>query len=139
MAFNEPHKWAEWLPAAEWWYNSLYHTSIKKSPFEALYEYPPPQVGEISVPCDASPEARITLHDKDHMLKTLQYNLTQAQSKMKKFADLKRTERTLDEGDMVFLKMQPYSETALGLRTSLKLTSKYYGPFKILKRIMLAV
>lgn len=41
MAFREPKKWADWLPTAEWWYNSAYHTSIKKSPFEALYGYTP--------------------------------------------------------------------------------------------------
>lgn len=36
---------------------------------------------------------------------------------------------------MVYLKTQPYRETALGLRNRLKLTSKWYGPFKVLKRI----
>jgi transposase InsO family protein len=37
MTFTEPRKWIEWLPAAEWWYNTSYHSAIKKSPFEALY------------------------------------------------------------------------------------------------------
>ena len=36
---------------------------------------------------------------------------------------------------MVYLKMQPYRETALGLRNALKLTSKWYGPFKIMKKV----
>ena len=36
---------------------------------------------------------------------------------------------------MVYLKMQPYRETALGLRNSLKLTSKWYGPYKVLKKV----
>jgi hypothetical protein len=31
--------------------------------------------------------------------------------------------------------MQPYRETALGLRNSLKLTSKYYGPFRVLATV----
>ena len=53
----------------------------------------------------------------------------------KKFADAKRTERTFAVGDMVYLKMQPYRETSLGLRNSLKLTSKWYGPFRVLKKI----
>jgi hypothetical protein len=42
MVFKEPQKWADWLPAAEWWYNTAYHTAIKTSPFEALYGYKPP-------------------------------------------------------------------------------------------------
>jgi hypothetical protein len=41
MAFKEPTKWCDWLPTAELWYNCAYHTSIKMSPFEALYEYAP--------------------------------------------------------------------------------------------------
>ena len=69
------------------------------------------------------------------MIKKLQQNLAQAQQRMKKFADLHRTEREFVEGDMVYLKMQPYRETALGLRNSLKLASKWYGPFRITKRV----
>jgi hypothetical protein len=44
MAFQEPKKWSTWLTTAEWWYNSSYHTAIKTSPFEASYEYKPPQL-----------------------------------------------------------------------------------------------
>ena len=69
------------------------------------------------------------------MVKVLQQNLTRAQQRMKKFADANRTERTFAVGDMVYLKMQPYRETSLGLRNSLKLTSKWYGPYRIMKRI----
>ena len=132
MAFSEPTKCSNWLAAAEWWYNSSYHTAIKISPFGALYEYPPPSLTSIAVRCDISEDTQVTLAAKDHMLKQLQHNLTQAQQKMKRYADMNRTERTFEEGDMVYLKMQPYRETALGLRNSLKLNSKWYGPFKVL-------
>ena len=71
MAFKEPHKWANWLPTAEWWYNSSYHTSLKCTPFEALYGYPPPQINTIPLPCDVSPEATVTIQEKDNMLKSL--------------------------------------------------------------------
>jgi hypothetical protein len=32
-----PKKWLIWLPLAEFWYNTSYHFSIGRSPFEALY------------------------------------------------------------------------------------------------------
>ena len=35
----------------------------------------------------------------------------------------------------MYLKMQPYRKTTLGLRNSLKLSSKYYGPFRVLQRV----
>jgi hypothetical protein len=38
-------------------------------------------------------------------------------------------------GDVVYLKMQPYRETTLGLRNALKLSSKYYGPFRVLQHV----
>ena len=135
MTFKEPKKWADWLPAAEWWYNSSYHTSLKTSPFQALYGYAPPQIHDISIPCNLSPEAELTLVEQENMLKSLKQNLQQAQNRQKKFADLKRTERHFNVGDMVYLKMQPYRETALGLRNALKLSSKYYGPFRVLKKV----
>jgi hypothetical protein len=54
---------------------------------------------------------------------------------MKKYADQQRTERQFNVGDMVYLKVQPYRETALGLRNTLKLSSKYYGPFRVLQKV----
>ena len=69
------------------------------------------------------------------MLRRLKENLSQAQARMKKYADMKRSERQLAVGDMVYLKMQPYRTAAFGLKQALKLTSKFYGPFKILARV----
>ncbi|KAA3487151.1 NHL repeat-containing protein 2 [Gossypium australe] len=34
--------WLQWLPLAEWWYNSTHHSTIHSSPYEALYGQPPP-------------------------------------------------------------------------------------------------
>lgn len=69
------------------------------------------------------------------MLRRLKENLAQAQSRMKKYADLHRSERQLAVRDMVYLKMQPYRTAAFGLKHALKLTSKYYGPFRVLQKV----
>ena len=42
MVFDKQTKWAQYLPLAEWWYNTSWHSAIKLTPFEALYGYPPP-------------------------------------------------------------------------------------------------
>lgn len=44
MASQRPHKWANWLALAEWWYNSTYKSAIKMTPFEALYGVKPRQM-----------------------------------------------------------------------------------------------
>jgi hypothetical protein len=54
---------------------------------------------------------------------------------MKKYADQNRTPRSFDLGDMVYLKMQPHREHALGRGNPLKLASKWYGPFKIIQTV----
>jgi transposase InsO family protein len=50
MTFQEPRKWLSWLPLAEFWYNTSFHTSLQLTPFQALYGFPPPLISELSIP-----------------------------------------------------------------------------------------
>lgn len=43
-----PSKWASWLPLAEYWYNTNYHSSLGKSPFEVLYGHAPRHFGVLA-------------------------------------------------------------------------------------------
>ena len=54
---------------------------------------------------------------------------------MKYYVDKKRTKRELQNGDEVYLKLQPYKQTSLALRNNLKLSSRYYGPYIVIARI----
>lgn len=135
MTFQEPQNWCSWIALAEWWYNTTYHTAIQMTPFKALYGYSPPQISEFSVPCDVSQEARVTLEEKEAIVQKLKASMEDAQRRMKYYADRNRTERKLEVGDMVYLKLQPYRQNAFGIRGSLKLRGKYYGPFKVLEKV----
>ncbi|KAK9070155.1 hypothetical protein SSX86_010555 [Deinandra increscens subsp. villosa] len=42
MCFGHPKEWCKWLPLAEYWYNTSYHSAIKCSPFEIVYGQAPP-------------------------------------------------------------------------------------------------
>ncbi|KAL8147536.1 hypothetical protein AgCh_005023 [Apium graveolens] len=42
MCHETPKEWTNWLPLAEFWYNSNFHTAIRKTPFEMVYGQPPP-------------------------------------------------------------------------------------------------
>ena len=41
LCLAHPCQWHKWLSLVQWWNNSCYHTSIKMSPFQALYGYKP--------------------------------------------------------------------------------------------------
>lgn len=45
MCGHFPKNWSVWILVAKWWYNSNYHTAIKRFLFEALYGFSPPQLG----------------------------------------------------------------------------------------------
>lgn len=52
------------------------------------------------------------------MTKLLEQHLTRVQQRMKSQADKKRTERQFQEGDMVFLRLQPYIQSSLAPRSN---------------------
>ena len=89
----------EWLPLAEWWYNTTYHSTIKMSPFEALYGYQPPMlvVGHYQNIKNAAVEEFVK--ERKVLEGILRENLQKAQNRMKQFADRKRIERSFEVGD----------------------------------------
>jgi hypothetical protein len=135
MTFAAPKKWLSWLSLAEFWYNTSFHTSLQLTPFQALYGFPPPLISELSILGPEDLDASEFLSAKQQMLEQLKLNLHRAQARMKRYADLQRTERTFSPGDMVYLKMEPYRLAAFGFRGTIKLHSKYYGPFLITQRV----
>jgi hypothetical protein len=40
-----PKRWLDWLPLAEYWYNTSYHSAIQRSPFKAMYGHSPSHFG----------------------------------------------------------------------------------------------
>ena len=65
----------------------------------------------------------------------MRQHLLRVQQRMKHQADKKRTERTFDVGDRVFLKLQPYVQSSVVHKANHKLAFKYFGPFLILEKI----
>ena len=105
---NRPSTWVEWLPLAEFWFNTNFHSSIKMTPFEALYGYLPPRVLDYVASTTRFDVVDLMLRDRQQILSLLKINLCAAQERMRWFANQKRVERFFVVGDWVYLRLQPY-------------------------------
>ncbi|KAK4407690.1 Transposon Ty3-G Gag-Pol polyprotein [Sesamum angolense] len=95
MCHLRPKQWNQWLSLAEYWYNTNFHTSLKLTPFQALYGYPPgpltidPYIPSIQLEVDEY------LTERGKLIELLKHNLKEAQNRMNVYADKHRTEEVL--------------------------------------------
>jgi len=75
---DQPKEWIRWLPWAEWWYNTTYHFTTKMTPFEAVYERPPPILPTYTPGSSIVDQVDRVLQDRTQILWLLKDNLTDA-------------------------------------------------------------
>lgn len=135
VVHDAPTKWASWLPQAEFWYNTTYHSALGCTPYKALYGFDP-HVGQLySQTRSLNAEVQGWMPAHTEHTTVMKEQLARAQSRYKHFADKKRTDRQFSEGEMVYLRLQPYVQSSVVNRPCHKLAMKYFGPFKILTKV----
>jgi hypothetical protein len=132
---DSPKNWSSWLPWAEFCYNTSWHFSTKLTPFEVVYGVPPPRLLSYIPGTTRVQAVDEVLRNREQILSILHHNLQQAQQRMKKYADIKRTERNFEVGQKVYLRLQPYRQMTVAHRRSLKLAPRFYGPFSIVRKV----
>lgn len=70
------------MPLAEWWYNTHFHTYSQLTPYEVVYNQPPP-LHLPYLPNESSNEVDSSMLRREAMINTLKYHLQQAQERMK--------------------------------------------------------
>ncbi|XP_071926549.1 uncharacterized protein [Coffea arabica] len=101
MTSDYPKAWSSWLPLAEYWYNTNFHSAIKTTPFQVVYGQAPP-VHIPYLPGSATVDAvDRSLAARERALHTLKHNLKTAQHRMKHLADKHRSDREFQVGDLV--------------------------------------
>lgn len=132
---GRPKTWAQWLPLAEWWFNTTHHSSTKLTPYQVLYGQPPPSpIHYIPGSSNIATVDQWGL-DRESTLKLLKEHLSQAQNRMKQLADKHQTERVFQVGDWVYLRLQPYKQATVQIRANQKLAPRFYGPYQIIQKV----
>ncbi|WJX12700.1 hypothetical protein P8452_03168 [Trifolium repens] len=126
--------WDKYLPLIEFTYNNSYHASIGMAPFEALYGRrcrTPLCWYEDGESVMLGPEL---VQQTTEKVKMIQEKMKATQSRQKSYHDKKRKDVEFQEGDHVFLRVNSTTGVGRALK-SRKLTSKFIGPYQILKGI----
>uniref|UniRef100_A0A2N9FZS8 Reverse transcriptase n=1 Tax=Fagus sylvatica TaxID=28930 RepID=A0A2N9FZS8_FAGSY len=132
---HKQKQWSRWLHWAEYWYNTSYQTSTRMTPFEAVYGRPPPSVHCYERGSIAVAYVEDTLLARDVILRILKDNLVLAQNRQKVQADRHRREQEFVVDDWVYLKLQPFRQMSVRTRSNMKLSPRFYGPYRVLEKI----
>ena len=126
--------WDDHLPLIEFSYNNSYHSSLKATPFEALYgrRCRTPviweEVGKASI---TGPEL---INETTEKVKIIRERLIAAQDRQKSYADKRRRPIEFQIGDRVLLKVSPWKRVFRFGKKG-KLSPRYIGPFEITEKI----
>ncbi|KAL4579110.1 hypothetical protein LXL04_015245 [Taraxacum kok-saghyz] len=132
---DKPRKWLAWLPWAEYYYNTSYHTALKTTPFKLVYGRDPPKLLNYVGGHSKVEAVDQMLIDRTEFLATAKIRLAGAQQRMKVTYDSHHRSLEFQEGDWVWLKLQPYRQLTVAKGKFTKLSPQFYGPFQVLQRI----
>ncbi|GJS59608.1 putative reverse transcriptase domain-containing protein [Tanacetum coccineum] len=126
--------WDTHLPFIEFFYNNIYHTSIKCAPFEALYGRKCRSLviwTEVRESQLIGPEI---VQEKTEKIVQIKERLKTARSRQKSYADKRRKPLEFQVGDRVLLKVSPWKGVVRFGKKG-KLAPRYVGPFEIVERV----
>ena len=126
--------WEDYLPLLEFAYNSAKHVSTNFSPFMLMYGFQPRSPVTVGLATEKLQHVKDFLQDHMDMLKLARQNVRQAQDWYKKYTDVHRRQVVFKEDDYVFLRVPKHSQSSK-IGPTPKLSPRFCGPFKILKRV----
>lgn len=130
-----PRAWLDWLPWAEYCYNTSYHSALRPPPFEVVYGRPPPALLPYVAGTARTDTVDDLLRDRDAFLVDVRDHLLQAQDYAKRNYDAHHRPLEFAVDDWVLLRIlhRPAQSLVPGPRG--KLSPRYAGPFQVVECI----
>ena len=132
---DRPRAWFEWLPWAEYCYNTSYHSALKTMPFEVVFGRPPPALLPYTEGSASTETVDTLLRDRDSFLQDVRERLLQAQAYAKRHYDGHHRAMEFAVGDWVLLWLLHRPAQSLVLGKCSKLSPRFAGPYQVLERI----
>nr|GEU49498.1 ribonuclease III domain-containing protein [Tanacetum cinerariifolium] len=105
--------------------------ALNTTPYEVVYGQVPPLHIPYTAKDSLVEDVDRTLQAREKVVQLLKFNLKKAQDRMKSQAD-KRSDRSFEVNDWVYLKLQPYRQLTVRQH---KFSSKFFGPFQVLAKV----
>lgn len=135
LAGDRPCSWLQWLPWAEFCYNTSLQSALKCSPFRVVYGCDPPPLLSYNPGSAKVAAVDQQLVARDQFLEEIKDRLQQAQGVMKVVHDQRRRDVDFSVGDWVWLRLLQRSAAAIKLTAPNKLGPKFFGSFQVMDRI----
>jgi len=125
----------DWLPWAEYCYNTPYNSSLLETPFKVVYGCDPPALPGYSFGEAKLASVETALCERAEFLVEVRERLLQAPQHSKHYYDANHRELSFEIGDWVWLRLHHRQAASLPGHARGKLAQRFYSPYKILDRV----
>ena len=132
---DRPRQWLQWLPWAEYVFNTAYQSSLQDTPFRVVYGRDPPSIRSYEPGDTRVAAVARTITDRDEFLADVRHRLEQAQQVQKHHYDRTHRDVSYAVGDWVLLRLRHRPVASLPASSTGKLKPRYYGPYRITELI----
>ena len=132
---DRPRAWLDWLPWAEYVYNTAYHSALCATPFQVVYGCAPPTLLPYKPSAARTATVDTLLQDRDEFIADVRDRLLQAQQYAKRHYDTAHRALEFAVHDWVWLRLLNRNTHSLLHGPKSKLSPRYAGPFQVIEKI----